>query len=255
MQSPDLAIQIVNYQSKAFLEPLLSSIIADISALDCVVEINILDNASGDDLSDIGAVWEKHNVHIYTSETNGGFGAGHNLLARETKAPYLLILNPDTLLIEPNTIQRLLASINETKAVTVGPQLLTPKSRQHKPGQQLKPAQLKQQLWDYGKYKMLWRYKVLHERQEVEWVSGGVMLLDHAAFTKINGFDEQYFLYYEDIDLCERLHKKGGVIMYDPQIRVLHYGSASTKNNGKYRNLLGSFFQYHGNRRQVSKNS
>lgn len=254
MKSPDLAIQIVNYKSKAFLDPLLTSIINDISTLDCAIEINILDNASGDDLSDIGAKWKKHNVHVYTSKTNGGFGAGHNLLAHKTAAPYLLILNPDILLIESHTIQRLLKSLEQHNATAVGPRLQNPKTRSYTLGQPLASRQLKQQIWDYGTFTVFWRYKTLHAPQEVEWVSGGVTLINRGAFDAIGGFDERYFLYYEDLDLCDRLHRSGGRIVYDPTIQVLHYGSASTKGNGKYRHLMRSFLQYQRNRRKQRLN-
>ena len=62
-------------------------------------------------------------------------------------------------------------------------------------------------------------------RQEVAWVSGGAMLVDHAAFRAVGGFDEKLFLYKEDEDLCLRLRDAGGAVVYDPGVVVRHHGS------------------------------
>ncbi len=240
MQMPDLAIQIVNYRTKRFLEPLLVSITNDLAGSKLQVEINILDNASGDDLDDIAKRWKPHNVHTYRSDINGGFGAGHNVLAQKTQARYTLILNPDLLLIEANTIERLIDSLEQTRAAVMGPRLLTPRERRDTALEGLSLAQLKQQPWDHSR-SYIGPYRVDNDLTEVAWVSGAVFLIKRQEFTKMGGFDEKFFLYYEEVDLCRRLRKQGRHILYDPRVQVLHYGSAVAK---KGRHVMKSFLYF-----------
>lgn len=170
----DIAVQIVNYKTKLFLNPLIQSIYKNTDP-GLKIEINILDNKSGDDLKDIKLKWQAKNVNIYYSDKNAGFGAGHNLLASKTKAKHILILNPDLILIEKNTIERLEETAKQTNAIVVGPRLLTPKSRTDMTLDNLLFNDLKQQRWDhltrsFGLYR---RHKKL---LEVAWGFGGCIL-------------------------------------------------------------------------------
>ena len=229
----DVAIQIVNYKTKAFLEPLVASIIKDLEHSGLEVDINILDNASGDDLEQLGQKWHNRRVHIYTSARNGGFGAGHNTLAHKTNAPYLLILNPDMLFFEPHTIERLLETSRSTGAAVVGPRLLTPKSRAHTMLEEVSADQLKQQPWDHGKHG-IWRYHLDNQEVEVVWVSGAAFLIRHDVFKAVGGFDNKFFLYFEEVDLCYRLRRLGERVIYNPKIQLIHYGNAVAKKRSGY---------------------
>ena len=227
MSQINVAIQIVNYKTKIFLDPLISSIIKDTKSSNLNLEINIIDNNSGDDITDIAALRAHKNVHVYKSKINGGFGAGHNILATKTKAEYLLILNPDVLFIEVNTIINLVNKLKLTKASVIGPKLLTPIVRSTKPLETISLAGLKQQTYDHGK-DYISPYKLNDVMSNVAWVSGAVFLIKHEDFSKLQ-FDERFFLYYEELDLCLRLRREGKVIIYEPNIKVLHYGSVVAK--------------------------
>ena len=183
-------------------------------------EINLLDNASGEDLDDLAA--RVPNCRAFTAPTNLGFGGGHNFLARKTEAQYLLILNPDVEFLFPDTVRRLLlpvASVDRVKAA--GPKLLT--------------AEGQAQPYDHGRLHGLraeialrgghsyWRHT--GTRQEVAWVSGAAMLVERAAFVPLGGFDEKLFLYKEDEDLCLRLREGGWQVIYEPGAAIRHQGS------------------------------
>ena len=183
-------------------------------------EINLLDNASGEDLDDLAA--RVLNCRAFASPTNLGFGGGHNFLAGTTDAQYLLILNPDVEFLLPDTVRRLLdpvASVERVKAA--GPKLLTTEGCV--------------QPYDHGRLHGLraeialkgghsyWRET--GTRQEVAWVSGAAMLVERAAFVAIGGFDEKLFLYKEDEDLCLRLRDAGWQVIYEPGAAVRHHGS------------------------------
>src|SRR4051794_21993531 len=97
----DVAVHVVNYRTRRRLEACLPTVVADLAGLEH--RVLGLDNASGDDL---GALARAHpDVEFETSERNVGFGAGHNVLAARHDAPALLILNPDTVFIEGDTVR------------------------------------------------------------------------------------------------------------------------------------------------------
>ena len=233
-----LTIQIVNYKTKQLLEPLIASVINDASQSKINLEINVLDNASGDNLDDIAKRWSGKGVNVYYSKKNGGFGAGHNFLARKSEAKYLLLLNPDTKIIEKNTVSRLLKDMEIYRATIVGPRLLTPDPKDK--------AKLIQQKWDHYikqtqvrwylplKDALLLRNRNHDELTPAAWVSGAVFLIERASFMEVGGFDERFFLYYEELDLCRRLRKKGKTVIYDPTIRVIHYGKAVASKRKPY---------------------
>jgi len=183
-------------------------------------EVNLLDNDSGERLDELAAVYPR--CRAYVAPSNIGFGAGHNLLASNTNAPYLLILNPDVEFLAGGTAQRLLAPLaGDPQVAAVGPRLIDPEGRT--------------QVYDHGRLRGVRAqialrgghsyWKETSSREDVAWVSGAAMLLDHAAFTLVRGFDEQLFLYKEEEDLCLRLRQAGYRIVYEPAVVIRHLGS------------------------------
>jgi GT2 family glycosyltransferase len=95
------------------------------------------------------------------------------------------------------------------------------------------------QRWDHGDLHGLrarisngagaayWRER--HERADVAWVSGACMVISRAAFEAAGGFDERFFLYKEEEDLCLRVRRQGGRVVYEPAVRVTHVGSVVAK--------------------------
>lgn len=215
----DLIIQIVNFKTKKYLPDCLDSIIKDLDNSNLSYKIFVLDNASGDDLEDLK---NKYNITTFYSEKNLGFGAGHNLLAVETRSRYILVLNPDIVLLEKGTIKNLIGLLaRNKKAKVIGPKLVT--------------VDRKVQKWDHGESRgfLAWLadnaggsfWKEQHRISEVAWVSGAFFMIERRVFEEVGGFDENFFLYMEEEDLCLRLRKLGYKIIYDPAVKVLHYGS------------------------------
>jgi GT2 family glycosyltransferase len=202
-----LTIQIVNYKTKKYLPQLLKDIQTDVRNADISYEINILDNDSGDDLSDIKNAFSLPSIHFFSSEENKGFGAGHNLLALQAMGRFLLLLNPDIHFIETDTISRLLKHVSENFTVkVVGPQLMTSDGAV--------------QAWDHAN---------LAGSKETAWVSGAVFLIEKNIFDLVGGFDENFFMYKEEEDLCLRIRQAKGRIVYDPKIKVMHLGTENKK--------------------------
>jgi N-acetylglucosaminyl-diphospho-decaprenol L-rhamnosyltransferase len=215
-----LTVQIVNYRTRAHLERCLESVVADLTASGLDHEIRLLDNASGEPLDDLA----RRHAHVIacTAERNLGFGAGHNRLAADGDARYLWILNPDAEIVEADTAIRLIAALEEDAAVqAVGPRLLcadgTPQPYDHG---RLNGPRARLALRGGHSY---WR--ATNARRRVAWVSGAAVMLERAAFAALGGFDERFFLYKEEEDLCVRLRAGGGAVLYEPSVSVRHVGA------------------------------
>lgn len=235
-----VAVQVVNYRTRRYLQRCVETVVSDLEGSHLQYEINLLDNASGEDLDDLAAVTP--NCRAFSVPANLGFGGGHNHLAAKTKAPYLLILNPDVEFLFPDTVRRLLLPVSSVDRVkAAGPKLLTPKGRA--------------QPYDHGRLHGLRAKLALNgghsywretdTRQEVAWVSGAAMLIEHATFVAIGGFDEKLFLYKEDEDLCLRLRRAGGQVMYEPGATMRHVGSVVADQHGELAVAAKYYFSKH----------
>jgi N-acetylglucosaminyl-diphospho-decaprenol L-rhamnosyltransferase len=243
-----LAIQIVNYRTRAYLERCVATVVADVERSDLGHELNLLDNASGDDLGDLAGRFQA--CRTFTAPRNLGFGAGHNLLAEKTDAPYLLILNPDVELLVPDSAKRLLDVVIGGEGVTAaGPKLVTT-AGSPQPYDHGRLRGLRAQIALRGGHSYWHQTDV---RQEVAWVSGAAMVVQRAAFARIGGFDEKLFLYKEDEDLCLRLRRHGGRVIYEPAVVVRHQGSAVADRAGGLARASDYFFDKHFPNRRSQK--
>jgi len=243
-----LAVQIVNYRTRSYLDTCLPGVVADLEHSGLEYEINLLDNASGERLGDLCREFAA--CRAFTATRNLGFGGGHNLLASKSAAAYLMILNPDVEFIAPRTTSRLLEVLRYGEQVqAVGPKLITETGAA--------------QRWDHGRMNGLraqislraghsyWR--ATDVRQEVAWVSGAVLMVERAAFDAIGGFDENLFLYKEDEDLCLRLRRAGGRVIYEPGVVVRHLGSVVGDRADGLERAGEYFFEKHFPNRRVRK--
>ena len=211
----DVAVQVVNYRTRPHLEACLPTLLADLAELDH--RVLVLDNASGDDLSD--AARRHPEVAFSTAERNLGFGAGHNRLAALHDARAVLFLNPDTEIVEPRTVERLLEALGGEVAA-VGPQLVSasgavdPRDHGELHGVRGRLAQAAGDSF----------YRRRDAPADVAWVSGAACLVDRAAFDEVGGFDPEFFLFKEEEDLLRRIRGRGGRVLYLPTVSVRHEG-------------------------------
>jgi GT2 family glycosyltransferase len=244
MRGATIAVQVVNYRTRRYLELCVETVVADLRGSGLGYEVNLLDNASGEDLDDLAACFG--GVRAFTAPSNLGFGGGHNRLAGETSAAYLLILNPDVEFLAAGSAARLLEIVaGDARVKAVGPKLLT--------------ADGHPQPYDHGRLHgpraaialkgghSYWR--ATQVRQEVAWVSGAAMLVERAAFAAIGGFDVKLFLYKEDEDLCLRLREAGGSVVYEPAVAVRHHGSVVADPHQELTGATSYYFAKHFPRR------
>lgn len=210
----DLTVQIVNYRTRNYLRPCIDSVLAGLQDEGLKYAIKVLDNGSGDDLSGIASSYEHRQVYFYSSSENRGFGGGHNLLAQlqPSESKLVLILNPDTVFLQHRTMRRLITRLETTPAAAVvGPLLI---------GMDGNPQDT-----DHGELRG-WRAAVLNaighsywrpssDVKEAPWVSGAVLLVARETLELLGGFDEHFFLYKEEEDLCLRIRSLGQKVVYD----------------------------------------
>lgn len=214
------------------------------------VSVTVVDNASPD--RSLEAV-DDLPVQRIAAGGNLGFGAGCNLGAAGGRAPYILLLNPDARLTD-GALERLCAVLDADPGVALaGPRLLAPDGAlMHS----MRRFQSARSTWARALYlhRLLPRARWANEIDarpaayaapaEPEWVSGACMLVRRDAFDALGGFDEGFFMYCEDEDLCRRLRAGGGRVRYEPGAVVSHVGGVSAPRAGLYPVLARSRIRY-----------
>jgi GT2 family glycosyltransferase len=227
----DLSIIIVNYRTRVKLLNCLDSISrADNQGF--TYEIIVVDNNSGDDLSAVAKLYPA--VKLIFSPKNLGMGGGNNLGIQSAAGDFILILNPDTLIIG-RAIGVLLDYLKTNPQVgLVGPKLLntdgslqlscshfphffTPVLRRTFLGDYFRASRDRFMMTDFDHQSL----------QEVDWLMGSCLMFRKNQ-TKIAGtalaprFDERYFMYFEDIDLARQFWAAGRPVVYNPAAVVQH---------------------------------
>jgi len=234
----DVSVIIVNYNVKEFLQNLLYSLQKATKNLE--TEIIIVDNASDD--GSVELIKEKFPyVKLIASPVNLGFGKANNEALKIAAGKYLFILNPDTL-VQEDTLDELVAFFEKTPdAGLIGCKILNPDGslqlacRRSFPGPWTSFCKVSGLSSIFPKSRLFARYNLTYldenEICEVDAISGSCMLLRKDVYNKTGGFDEQFFMYGEDLDLCYRIQKSGSKVYYVPTTKIIHYKGESTKRS------------------------
>lgn len=237
----DLSIVIVNYKSKEKIKKCLESILlADLSSLNW--ELIVVENDSGDDLNDL--IFDFKNAKLIKSDKNLGMGGGNNLGIKVAQGEFILILNPDTE-IKPTAIKTLFNYIKENKDVyIVGPKLLNPDlSLQHSCSYFPRPWTPIFRRTFIGKFFQkhldwfLMKDFDHKSTREVDWLMGSCLLIRGNDF---DGFDERFFMYFEDIDVCRRAWHYGKKVVYHPEAEVIHHHARESAKKPWYLGVIKS---------------
>ena len=223
----DLSLIFINYYSKESLKNVLFSIK---NYYDENLEIIIFNNSPEEKLEDLKEIYL--NIKIINSEKNLGFTKGCNIAVNNSNKKYILILNPDILFIN-EFISYGIKFLEENKDFgAVGFKILNSDGTIQKESLRNFPTPLNTLLKFLNLDSLLKiRYsyfdRELDKSKEANILSGACMLIRKETFLSINGFDESFFLYGDDIDLCIRLKNKGWKLYYLPIESVIHYKGGS----------------------------
>lgn len=192
-----------------------------------VREVVVVDNASTD--SSLASVRERFpRVRAVSLDTNLGFGAANNVGIRQSAAEWVLLLNSDTV-VPRGAIDTLFDRVVATGAVAGGPKLIDGDGRPEISfGPMLSPAAEAAQRFRVrlaarrGSLSRWYVERHVSRERSVDWVSGACLLVNRDRALAAGGFDERYFMYEEDVDLCAALRSRGGSILFTPSAHVVH---------------------------------
>lgn len=244
-------VVVVSYNQRERLLACLASVRATEPGLRLIV----VDNASADG-SAAAAREAFRRADVLALDENIGFAAAVNRGAGLGTAPHILLLNNDARLT-PEALQKLTRALGDTDAVAAGPRLLGAGGAvELSLDRTLSP-------WNEARFKVLEFFyrsgrgpaagrvqRQMARSREVRSLSGACILLDRAAFEEVGGFDERFFLYAEDVDLCLRLRQRGGKILYVAGAVVEHDRGASSATDRSatalhYRRSQLAFYRKH----------
>jgi N-acetylglucosaminyl-diphospho-decaprenol L-rhamnosyltransferase len=225
-----VAAVVVNYKAAQYLVGCVQSLVDE-----GVSPVLVIDNASQDDSEAVLAA-SGLPARFLSTERNLGYGAGANVGLLETDSPWVLVCNAD-LVVHPGAVKALVAALEEDPRRGIsGPRV------ENTDGSLYPSARTFPALGDAIGHAFLgmvapanrWsrRYQMLgwdhDQRTEVDWVSGACFLARRSAIGELGGFDEAYFMYSEDVDLCWRAWRSGWKVVYEPTATVTHVQGAST---------------------------
>lgn len=241
---PSLSILIVHYKVYEQLSACLASLVSD--PIGREAEVVVVDHHA-DEARLRAAVAAHPRTLAVPRADNRGFAAGMNEAAARASGDLLLLINPDAR-VQPQAIARLIDYLDaHPDVVAVGPKVLWPDGSMQVTGRRF-PNALTGLFGRTTALTKLWPNNPLSRQQlaghgdltaatDVDWITGTCLLIRAAAFRAVDGFDEGYFLYWEDADLCYRLRARGGRVVFVPDAVVVH-AEAQSSAHARARSLI-----------------
>ena len=232
LPDPPLRVVAVTYSPGDTLAGLVESLsAATVRPLDVV----LADNGSTDGAPE-RAVAEHDHVRLLRTGGNLGYGAAANAGLADLREGWALVVNPDVR-FEPGSVDELLAATARwPRAATLGPGIRTPEGELYPSARDLPVlgTGIGHALFGWVWPANPWTARYRRERETPRerpagWLSGSCLLVDVAAFHSVGGFDPGYFMYFEDVDLAERLGRRGYLNVYVPSAVVVHEGGHATQ--------------------------
>jgi len=228
MNNDLVSISIVSHNQGQIARHLLE----DISALGHILPAEILFTINTSESLPFSANEYIHPLKIIKNNTPKGFGANHNAAFKQSKGRYFCVLNPDIRLVE-NPFHALIDCLQANGDGVAAPLIVNPRGqiensarRFPTPFSILKKAVFQSEEIDYPRTDDVF---------EPDWVGGMFMLFTRQSFDSVKGFDERYFLYYEDVDLCARMKMARYPVMLCSSARAVHDARFDSHRNPKYR--------------------
>ncbi|MFA6973943.1 MAG: glycosyltransferase family 2 protein [Parcubacteria group bacterium] len=218
----ELSVIIVNYRSEQYLKNCVASLFKYLHNITFeIIVVNNDNNILEVEAHCNASLRADVNIQIINHHKNIGFGAACNLGAELVRGEILWFLNPDTEILSAS-LEKIVDKLkNSDKVAVIGPRLIT--------------AANKTQQWCAGKESSLWRniknnFGIVESKKVWEsefsvladWVSGAALFVKKEVFERVGGFDENFFMYFEDEDLCRRIRLAGYDVLYYPAVSIRH---------------------------------
>ena len=238
----DFSVIILNFNTKKITDDCLESIFRNCDLKNS--EVILVDNNSSDGSVDFFREKYQSKISLIVNKKNYGFGKGNNIGARVAKGKYLLFLNSDTLIASDIFQKAKNVFDGRTEVAVLAPRLILSNG--------------KMQNYAFGSFPNFFRI-ILSKFKKTkkfsnsfffcDWISGAAMFAKSDIFRKVQGFDEDYFMYFEDIDLCKRIKNLDYKVAVEPAMEIRHLVAASSGDKSHLKDLYffsqDLFFQKH----------
>jgi len=227
MLLPKVSVSIVSHSQSAMVKTLLEDIdsLCHTYPLEVVLTLNLPEVLEFDFLN------FHFPVILQCNEAPKGFAANHNQAYVLGSGDFFCVMNPDIRLIaDPFPV--LLACLGDNTIGVAAPLVLDADGAVEDSARHF-PTPLKIVCKAIGGCKGN-DYPISNHELQPDWVGGMFLLFRRTVFQQLGGFDQRYFLYYEDVDLCARLHLRGYKVVLSPQARVVHHAQRSSRRELKY---------------------
>lgn len=226
--NPELSVIIVNYNGLKYLKECFESLIQNLEGI--IFEIIVYDNNSQDQ----SCIYIKNNfpqIQLIESKINYGFGKGNNEAVKKAQGDYLLLINNDTIVLD--NLKPIIDFIKSEKNVgVIGINMLSA-NKEYIPT-----------AGNFPNYRNMFRFQKLldlgiefktgkfsKEHYQVDWLGGSFLLLPKETFIKIRGFDQDYFMYVEDVDFCKKIAYVGLQRVFMPNFNYIHFVGFNNEKN------------------------
>jgi GT2 family glycosyltransferase len=251
--APELSVVLVNYNDRGHLADCLSSLQKAVSGLDA--EVILVDNHSEDGspgLVRTAFPW----VNLIENRENLGYPKANNIGFFQSRGEFCLFLNTDTVMPETGPAALLSGMRGLPDVGAIGPALV------HKNGLYQvsfgRRVNFISQIWQKIIFNPFYKFalRLSRKSREVGWLSGACLLARRDVVEAAGLFDEGFFLYFEDIDLCQRIRERGFKLVFFPSVRVFHSGGAATsarrwRSRLEYRRSQLRFYKKHNSRNSL----
>ena len=237
-----LSIIIVNYNGVIYLKNCIDSIKKHTKGIN--YEIIIVDNASTD--NSVSLIKENYgnDVILIPSETNLGFSKGNNVGAKNATGDYILLLNNDTVIQDDLILA--FEKLQEANVGALGIKMFG-KNKEYRNSVGYFPNPLRL-LKLYKLYKMdegFAKGDFSKNSYEVNWIEASFLIVKKNVWDLIEGFDEDYFMYVEDIDLCKKIHLMNFRVIYLPSLKYIHFGGYNVSREGYLKKGFKTYSKKH----------
>jgi GT2 family glycosyltransferase len=235
----DVSIIIVNYELAREIENCLHSLFQVLKLADTLsYEIIIVDNNSPNkDLKQIEYKIQQGNIYFYYLENNVGFGQGCNYGFAKARGKYICFLNPDTIVSE-NIFSGMIDLFEKNESIGI----IGPRQQIQAPFFDFSAGFSPNIFFELmglfgigvffeGFLMFLYSNIIKKEFMKVNWILGACIFIESELFRSIGGFDKDYFMFFEEVDLCKRVSGRGLKIAYVPSLAIQHIGSVSGKRD------------------------
>ncbi len=248
-----IAVCIINYNTRDLLRECLYSVLTQNAD-----EIVVVDNASTDRSVEMMKE-EFPSIALISLSENIGFGAASNRGIEACTSEQIVLLNADTRM-KPGSLQTLRNYLEEhPEAAIIGPRILNPDATLQTSCFHF-PTPLHIFLYISGLYRSIPHLPILRHRtlqkmasesaRPVPWILGAALAFRRETFERLGGFDETFFMYFEEVDLCYRLFLQGKQIYFVPEAEIIHVGGGSTTQRLAWSHIqffasLAQFYRKH----------